>query len=111
KPHAGGAIAAYVSVLVTDAVHRGDVYAVGDGVRALDGLARLILCFAEWLLLRWMPTNRRGIEEQVCTAESGDARRFGIPLIPADERAHLPNGGIEGLEAEIPGGEIKLLVI
>ncbi len=105
------AIAANVAMLFADAVDGADVDSVGDGVGALDGLPGIILRRAKLFLLGRMPADRGGIEEHVRALHGGDARTFRIPLVPADEGADLADGGVERLEAEIAGGEVKLLVI
>src|SRR5579883_3317369 len=51
--------------LVTDAVGRGDIDAVGDRVTALDGAPRLDLGGPVLRLLGRMPADRRRIEEDV----------------------------------------------
>ena len=58
------AIAA-MSPFVAHAVDRGDVDAVGDGVRALNGSPGVVLRRAEFRLLRRMPADGRGVEEHV----------------------------------------------
>ena len=74
-------------MLVADAVDGGDEDAVGDGVGALDGLPGVVLRRAEFVLLGRMPADGGGIEEDVGALQRGEARGFGIPLVPADERA------------------------
>ncbi len=96
EPDARGAVAAYVSMFVANAVDGSDVNAVGDGMGSLDGLPRVVLRRAEVLFFRRMPADGGGIEEQVGSAQGGDARRFRVPLVPTDERAHLSHGSIEG---------------
>src|ERR1041384_4711110 len=59
----------------------------------------------------WMPTDCGGIEEDGCAAQGSQARSLGIPLVPADQRAYPSHGRIECPKAEIPRGEVKLLVI
>src|SRR5438270_12744775 len=58
-----------------------------------------------------MPADRGGIEDDLGPGESSQPRALGIPLVPADERAHASEVRVEGLEAEIAGSEIKLFVI
>src|SRR5215470_15062264 len=58
-----------------------------------------------------MPANGCGVEEDVGALQRRDARAFRIPLIPADEGSDFSDGGVEGLEAEIAGGEVELLVV
>ena len=50
------------SAFEANAIHRRDEYTVGDGMRTLDGSPGIELGHAEFLLLRGMPANRRGIK-------------------------------------------------
>ena len=104
---AGAAIGRFVA----DAVRRGDVAAVGDRVAALDGLPRIMLPLPVLRLLGGMPADGGGVEKNLRTAQRGEARRFGIPLIPADADA---NGGElrpPREEAEIARREVEFLVV
>src|SRR5262245_10200831 len=100
-----------VELLESDAVHRGDVAAVGDRMAALDGAPRVELLRSVLCLLRGMPPDRRGIAEHGGALQRRQPRTLGIPLVPADERADASRGGVERLEAEVAGGEIELLVV
>src|ERR1700761_3260338 len=104
-------VALQVAVLHAYAVDGGNKDSVGDGVAALDGLPGVILGLAELGLLRRVPADGGRVEEQVRALQRGDARAFGIPLVPADEGPDLAHGGVEGLEAEVAGGEVELLVV
>ena len=94
-----------------DAIHGSHVNAVGDGVGALDGPPRVVLRGAKLVLLRRVPADRRGIEQHLGALQSRQPRALGIPLVPADQRAHAANGGIHGLKAQIARREVILLVI
>ena len=63
------------------------------------------------VFLRRVPADGGGIEEHFGALERGEARGFGVPLVPADQRADAAEAGVEGLEAEIAGGEVILLVV
>ena len=78
---------------------------------ALDGLPGIVLRRAELLLLRRMPADGGGIEEHLGALQRGKPRGLGIPLIPADERAHAAKGRIHGLKAQIAGRKVVLLVV
>jgi hypothetical protein len=58
-----------------------------------------------------VPADGGGVEEDVGALEGGEARAFGIPLIPAHEDADAAEGGIEIAEAEVAGREIELLEV
>src|SRR3954465_14958009 len=58
-----------------------------------------------------MPAYRGRTEDDLGAGQGGEPGTFWIPLVPADERAHASIVRIESLEAEVPGGEVKLLVI
>ena len=97
--------------LVADPVHGADVHPVGDGVGALDGLPRARLGRAELGLLGRMPADRRGIEEDLRALQGRQPGGFGIPLVPADQRAHPAEPRRKGLEAQVAGREVVLLVV
>ena len=80
-------VAPDVSVFLPHAVDSGYVDAVGDGVASLNGLPRLILRRAVLLLLRGVPADGGGIEEEIGALERGDAGAFRVPLVPADQCA------------------------
>ena len=90
-------------MLVADAVDRADEDSVGDGMCPLNGLPGVVLGCAELGLLAGVPADGRGVEERLCTAEGGDARRLREPLIPADERADGARAGGDRAEAKSPG--------
>src|SRR6185503_18999562 len=106
-----GAIAANVTELVAHAVYYADKNSVGDGVGTLDGTPRVMLHCAEFGFLVRMPADCRRIEKNICALQSGKARAFRIPLVPADESAHAAIFRVEGLKTEIPRSEVKLFVI
>ena len=61
--------------------------------------------------LRGMPADGRGIEQDVRAAQAGQARGFGIPLVPADQDGDAAVARVEAGEAQIAGREIKFLVV
>ena len=81
--------------LKADAVDDSDIYAVCDGVSALNRSPRVVLRFAELSFLGRMPPDRGRIEDQGRALQGGEARAFRIPLVPADERADFSGTGIE----------------
>ncbi len=95
------AIAAHIPVLVANAVHPGNVDAVGNGVGALNRLPCIVLRCAELILLRRMPADGGGIEQHLGALQRGETRSLGIPLIPADERADAAECRVHGLESKI----------
>ena len=104
------AIAKNIAMLDTDAIDGGHVDAVGDGVRALDGAPRIILRFAKFVFLRRVPANCSGIKKYLGALQRGEPRAFGIPLVPANQRAQRPRR-IDCLKAKIARREIVFLVI
>src|SRR5208337_5638534 len=102
----GYGITADVAGLEAHPIHHADIDSIGNGVRPLDGAPGVVLRRAEFRLLRWMPADRRGIKQNARSLQCREARRFGIPLVPANQRAQLSGGGVEGLESEIAGREI-----
>src|ERR1700675_2380091 len=104
-------VAADVASFEAYAIHHANINSVRDGVRALNGAPSVMLRLAEFGLLRGMPSDSRRVKKNACSLQGGEARAFGIPLVPADERAESPGGGVEGFEAEVAGSEIKFLVV
>src|ERR1041385_6775718 len=104
-------IAVHVAGLVSYTVYHSHVHTVGNGVSALNGAPGVMLRLAKLGFLGRMPPNGGGIEKYLCTLQCSQASAFGIPLVPANQRAHAADPGIEGPVAEIPGGEIVLLVV
>src|SRR5581483_3432309 len=111
EPGPRGAVAENVSLFVANPVDRCDVYTVGDGVGALDGLPGVILRCAELVLLGRMPADSGGIEEHLRALHGRKPRALGIPLVPADQSTHAAGCGIDSLEAEIARREVVLLVV
>src|SRR5690349_3368449 len=100
-----------IELLQADTVHRGDPAAVRDRMAALNRLPRIELLLAVLLLLGWVPTDGGRIEQDVCTLQGREARAFGIPLVPAHQRANRADLRVEGAKTQIAGGEVELLVI
>src|ERR1043166_4597033 len=89
----------------------------------LDRSPRLDLRAAPFVFFSRMPADRGRIEQHLGTEERRDARRLGIPLVPADQHAdgriaRLPHLEAVGLaralavviEVSITGSEVVLLV-
>jgi hypothetical protein len=101
-------------VLVADAIRRRDEHAIGDRVRALHCAPCFDLRLPELRFLARMPPDRRRIEENVGAEERGDARCFGIPLIPADQHAdvreaRLPHAKAAGLLRNSPNPIVAIV--
>ena len=52
-----------------------------------------------------------GIDEEFGATKCHEARAFGVPLIPTYLHAETTYAGVDGLEAEIAGGEVEFLVV
>src|SRR5258708_36748731 len=85
---AGRGLAANVSGLEADAVHHRYIDTVGDGVGPLDRPPGVVLGHANLGLLRWMPPDSRGGEQDMRALQRRQSSTLGIPLVPATERAH-----------------------
>src|SRR6185503_3155119 len=70
-----------------------------------------MLCLVHLLLFIGEPADRRRVKQKLRAAESSQPRRFGEPLVPANERADPAVSCVVRLKAEISGREIKLLVV
>ena len=107
----GSGIAPDVSGFVSHTIYHRDVHAVGDGMGALDGAPGVVLRLSELRFLRGMPADRGGIEQDLGALQRGQAGAFGIPLVPAHQRAHAADGGVESAIAQVAGGEVILFVV
>ncbi len=98
-------------VFDADAIHRRDEDTVGDRVRAHHRFPRLVLALAILGLLFDEPADRGGIKQNLRPGERREARRFGIPLIPADARAERTVPRVKFLKTRVAWGEVKLFVV
>src|SRR5690606_22655284 len=71
---------------------------VRDSVSALRRAPCIRLGLAPFLPLRRMPADRRRVQENLSSQQSGDSSGFGIPLIPADQDADLSEPSVENTE-------------
>jgi len=94
-----------------DAIDDGDVDAIGDSVSTLNGFPGIELRCAELGFFVGMPADAGGIENDLRSAEGGDAGALGIPLIPANLHADFAVVRLEIRETEITGREIKFFVV
>src|SRR5690242_10545602 len=109
-------------IFMTNAIWRRDKNSVCDRVRALRSSPGVDLRFSKFVFLRRMPADRCRIKKNFGAEERGNARSFGIPLIPADQHADLcklripHTKSIRALvlalvrDVRITGSEIVLLV-
>ena len=88
---------------MSHAIHHRHVHAVGDGVGALNGAPGIVLRLAELRFLRGMPADRGGIEQNLRALQRGQARAFGIPLVPADQRADSADAVSKARKPRSPG--------
>src|SRR5205807_3162074 len=91
--------------------HGRDVAPVGDRVAPLDRPPGVELRGAVRGLLLGMPADRRGIEEGGGAPQRREASAFGIPLVPAHQRADASDARVERPETQVAGGEVELLVV
>ena len=111
RPGPGGAVAAHIAVLVPDAVHAGHIDAVGDGVRALDGLPRIVLRRAELVFLCRVPADGGGIKQHLAPCSAVSRAPSGYHWSQQTSVPTRPNARIDGLESKIAGREVELLVV
>ena len=95
---------------VADTIGDGNVAAVGDRVAALNDFPGVVLFFVLGFFCG-MPADGCWVEQDFCALHGGEARGFGIPLVPADEDTDFAVLSLPGAKAEVPGSEIKLFVI
>src|SRR4029077_17479531 len=106
-----GGVAAYVPSFVPHSIDHSYVYTVGDGMGTLNGAPGIVLDGTEFGFFRRMPADCGGIEENLRALQSSQSGALGIPLIPADQRAHATDVCIKGAKAEIAGSEVIFFVI
>jgi hypothetical protein len=94
-----------------DAIDDSHIGAIGDGVGTLNGFPGIELGSAKLRFLVRMPADAGGIKDNLRALERGDARTFGIPLVPTDLHADAGEFGVEVEKAEIAGSEIKFFVV
>src|SRR6266487_3445308 len=72
---------------VTDSVCCGDVATVRNRVTALNCFPRRMLRCAKFFFFARMPSDRRRVKNNLRAAQGRQARRFRIPLVPANADA------------------------
>src|SRR5882724_7892728 len=97
--------------LEADTIYNGDINSISDRVRALDSFPGVELRRAEFGFFVGMPTDTRRIENNLGSAESGDAGTFRIPLVPANLDADFAVLCFKVGETKIAGSEIKFFII
>src|SRR5262245_27155161 len=96
--------------LMPDAIDRHHEYAVGDRVRALNGLPGGELRRAGLGFILGMPTDRRRIEQNLRVRKRREPRCLRVPLIPTNQGTNFGDGCFKSDETEIPRREVILLV-
>ncbi len=106
-----GCVAADVASFMSHSIDHRYVYTVGDGMGTLNGAPGVVLDGTDLGFFRRMPADCGGIEENLRALQSGEAGALGIPLIPADQRAHSPDVCIKGAKAEIARSKVIFFVV
>src|SRR5262249_39891608 len=96
---------------VAEAINHRDEGAVGNGVRALNRSPCIELGGAELGLLLRVPSDTGGIKNDLRSLERGQARAFGIPLIPANLHADTAVLCIEIRKSQVARREVKFFVV
>ena len=86
---------------MADAVWHRDIAAIRDCVTALDRFPGGMLRCAELLLFRRVPADCCWIKNNLCAVQRRQARRFRIPLVPANADADLTLGCWPRLKSKI----------
>src|SRR5437660_10023095 len=94
-----------------DPVRYGDEATISDGVASLNRFPGCMLELPVFSLFPGMPTDGGGIKQNLGALHRGQASRFRIPLIPADEHADFCIARLPRAKTEVPGSEIKLFII
>src|SRR5438270_1818666 len=96
---------------VTDPIRRRNEAAIRNGVAAHHRLPCRKLRSTEYRFFSTMPANGGGIKQDLSAPKGGQARRFGIPLIPANADAKVSPLRFPAVEAEVARGEIEFLIV
>ena len=91
---------------MTMAIDRGNVNAVGQTVGPLGQLPCFHLRHPMFFLFRWMPSDCRGVDNDLGTFKGGKACSFRVPLVPAHQHTEPRVWGIKCFESEVARGEI-----
>src|SRR6185436_4303571 len=70
-----------------------------------------MLAGAVLLFLAGMPSDRRGVEENLSSAQRGQTGGLRVPLIPANQNSDPSVPGLPDREAEISGREIEFFMV
>src|SRR5690242_11292262 len=91
-------LSAHIAGFKTNPVYDRHIYPISDSVCTLNRAPRIVLGRAKFRLLGRVPTDGSRIEKDMRSLQSREPRSFGIPLIPAHQRAHASNLGIRSEE-------------
>src|SRR5690554_3768308 len=94
-----------------DAVDGGDVDAVRDGVASLNSLPSVALHGVLLGAFFVDGADGGGVDQDFGAFHRGEACRFGVPLVPADQDADLRVLGFEDFVSAVSGGEVELLEV
>src|SRR5437868_13641457 len=94
-----------------NAIRRRDIATVRDGMTTLNRFPRRMLRPAKLLLLLRMPADRCRIKNDLRAAQRGQARRFRIPLVPANADTEISARRFPALKTKIARRKIELLIV
>ena len=83
---------------------------VGDCVGTHHGLPGVQLAGSKRFLFFRLPSDRGGINQDLCSRQRRQPRGFGEPLIPTDADANLAQRSWNRLKAFVTGREVKFFV-
>ena len=78
---------------------------------ALDGDPGVALALLFFSAIVRVKTDGGGVDQQISTGQSHQARRFRVPLIPAHQHAEGADGGDNRRKTEITRGKVEFFVI
>jgi len=90
-----------------DSVGSRHVDSAGDGVGAHHCAPGVVLGFSVLRFFGGVPADGGGVEDYIGARHGGEARGFGIPLVPADQGGDASEFCVEGAEAEVARGEVE----
>ncbi len=93
-----------------DSVWRSDIATIRNRMATLNSFPRGVLAFSIFLLLGRMPTDCRGVEQNLRPLKRRETRRLGIPLVPANTDADPTESRVPSTKTKVAGSEVEFLV-
>ena len=96
---------------MTHAIHSNHWQSIGYRMTAHDGLPGPTLTLLFLGSITGSITDSSGINKDLCPLKGHQSGCLGVPLIPTNHHTQFTHRGLDGMETQITGGEVELLVI